>query len=1014
MDFFSQYHYYLSLFCGCAFLFFSLSCFLLWRAKFGKLSYFWIMLFGFSFAVIKFMQMSASGGDPYDIGKYSLAVSVMLYVCMLFFFMSAQDTYLKFKPGNKIIEYLMVPCSLLCMIAGFCFGLKLFNASVFIFLWLPASFIMTGAVYNINKHDKYARQSVFYIFVGFTVYCIVYAVSQFGIMLRLSIAFQSVCNAALSVIVFFIASLVFKYFKVSHEKNVRIYDYMPVYWRHIPIGSMLFAILVGGLFFTMYLENYSRNSIKKDAGAAVMSVAETITAQLNKSDQISDVIANSPFVKDNMPNPGEKTKNAVNAILEDYRKAFNAAAVLTADKEGEIIFHSEISQEKNPLKINVKYRPYFTQALNGRHGSSFSRSFSGTGQSYFSAHPVLNKEKEAVGAVIVQENIGAIVSKLRRYKNIFVIDANGTVLLSDRDDIYFGYMWPLYAGDKDNKKNLNNILPEEPSDGEIVVLNGGQYYVAKKAVGKKGWSVIYFNSLNPVKQFKALGVAAVCGALIIALLLFWSINQSNRILALALQHKAILNSAKSIAIVATDVKGGIILYGQGSEDIMGYTREEFIKKGIGNIMFNKDGRPMSFEEAVSYSSSPGIEIMCRRKDGTVITLLISVLPQYSVGSKLIGYIFSGADITVTKETETELAQQIKFLQMLIDGMPIAVYYKDGEMHIIGCNKAFEAIMEHSKDFMIGKKNDNIYFDKEAGEESKRTDEIVASEMSSVTYERIVKFRKSSPRNLIYYKSPYKKIDGKFAGIIGVILDATQERKMQTEREVIRSNMIQQNKLAALGELAGSIAHELNNPLSIILGFAQVLVKDKTFGQEVRNAIENIYEAAKRSRSIITNMLEFARSDTSRHRTVQVNDIIESSMLIIEKDFNKASIEIRRNLAKDAKPITANPMQIQQVFLNILLNAKDAIPEGGKVTVETENRDKYLIVNISDTGSGIAKEVLSKIFDPFFTTKVVGKGTGLGLSICYGIINAHKGDISVKSVPGKGTAFTIKFPVDINK
>ena len=140
------------------------------------------------------------------------------------------------------------------------------------------------------------------------------------------------------------------------------------------------------------------------------------------------------------------------------------------------------------------------------------------------------------------------------------------------------------------------------------------------------------------------------------------------------------------------------------------------------------------------------------------------------------------------------------------------------------------------------------------------------------------------------------------------------------------------------------------------------------------------------------MLEFARSDTSRHRTVQVNDIIESSMLIIEKDFNKASIEIHRNLAKDAKPITANPMQIQQVFLNILLNAKDAMPEGGKVTVETENRDKYLIVNISDTGSGIAKEVLSKIFDPFFTTKVVGKGTGLGLSICYGIINAHKRDI----------------------
>ncbi|MCL1971919.1 MAG: ATP-binding protein [Endomicrobia bacterium] len=975
------------------------------------MSYGWIILFAVTFAVIKFSKMFTPGG-VYTVEKYSLYTSFMLFSAMSFFFMASKETYLRFKPEKKFLNYIIISCAFAGIITGLVFGIKWFNISVFVFMWMPASVIMAVSIYYMTKTEKYDRLNIFFILAFFIAYCIVYLASEAGMLFGLSVKFQAICDAMLSVIVFSIGAVVFKYYKVSHEKHVRIYDYLPVYWRHIPIGSILFMVLVGGLFFAMYLENYSINNIEKNSRNTVSNIAGTITSKLAKADQISLALSQTPFLVEGMLHPEESNRNTINKMLETYRRIFDVSVIFTMNNAGNIVFYSDLLSGHGILKTNLKHRPYFTSAKNLKRGSVLYKSLTGEQQSYFSSHPILPDGNAMSGVVIVQYDVDDISEKLKQFKNIFIVDKYGIVLLADNDESYFGYLWPLYSAETSDKNETDDgkFLSKEVFDGDVVIVNGEPFFVARQFINETDWSVIYFSSLSPVSQFKILNIAGVSSALIIILLLFWSINQSNRILALALQHKAILNSAKSIMIVSTDVHGRIIVYGEGAEDILGYTKDEFINKGIENIIF-KEGAPITFEDAVAYSSIPSVEIMCRRKDGTFITILISVLPQFSVKNKLIGYIFSGVDITATKEFETELGQQIKFLQMLIDSMPIAVYYKDSEMRLIGCNRAYEDIMEHSKNFMIGRLAKEIYFDGEAEKESERTDKIATENLSSITYEKVVRFRKSGPRNLIYYKSAYRKIDGNFGGIIGVIIDATYERKMQKERDALQANLIQQNKLASLGELAGSIAHELNNPLSIILGFAQVLIKDTSLGEETRKGIENIYEAAKRSKSVVTNMLEFSRTDTAKNQFVRINDIIESTMLIIDKDFRKTGIEIEKNLTKDNRSVLANPMQIQQVLLNVLLNAKDSMPSGGKVTVRTEIKDKYFVIDIADTGSGIPKEIMSKIFDPFFTTKAAGKGTGLGLSICYGIVNAHKGDISVKSTINKGTVFSIKLPLN---
>ncbi len=1005
MDFFVQNFYYINFFSGWAYLLLAVACLISWRLKQGKFSYIWMMLFGLAMSAHKFVSVFYPGNFAFS-GAFSLFHSLMLFCAAFFLFISAQITFNKLYK-RKTLKYLIIPLSFLGLL-GLLFGLRAFSVAMLVFMWIPAGILISCSVFKISKTALYEKRNIFYIFIFYVAYAVIYILCD---MLKVfgsgSIYLHFMCQMLMCVIVFMAASLIFRYFKVSHEKNVRIYDYIPLYWRHVPIGAILFAVLFVGMFFSMYLENNSKSAIAKNSDAVVTSIAENVISRLSKADQLGYSLSISPYIQEILTYPERINKTPINTMLESYARSFNVSLIFILNNKGDMVLHSNLGGGVSSYEVNFKNRPYFAEAKRAGKSKVFTKGFFGAKEGYYASNIILNTHASPAGVLVVKDDLEDVSKKMRKYDNIYVVDKNGIVLLSDKDSGFFSSLWPFYDTSEGSKKDM---LSKEVFDKDIIIFNDESYYVARQFINEEGWSVVYFNSLKPVRQFKILSMFVISGILVIVLLVFWTITQSTRIFALALQHKAILSSAKAIIIISVDTQGEIIVYGQGAEDIIGYNKNQISRKRFDEVFFNKNGIPITFEEAIDWHSNTDNEWLCRKSDGSYINILMSVVPQYSVGKKLIGYILSGVDITATKKVETELEQQLKFLQTLIDSMPIAVYYKNKDMHLIGCNKAFEDIMEKTKDEMIGKTSKIIYFDKDAAEYSTKTDIRVAREMSSTSYERIVKFKSGIKRNLVFYKSSYRKLDGKFGGIIGVMIDATKERRMQAERDALQSNLIQQNKLASLGELAGSIAHELNNPLSIITGFAQVLMKDKSLGEDARSAAKNIFEASNRSKSIITNMLEFARADSSKIQVFNVNDVIESTLLIVEKDFHKANIEIKKDLTAEKKSISANAMQLQQVLLNIILNAKDAMPAGGKMNIKTFTEDSKFVITIADTGVGIPGENFEKLFDPFYTTKDVGKGTGLGLSICYGIVNAYKGEISVKSKVGKGTTFSIKFPL----
>ena len=276
--------------------------------------------------------------------------------------------------------------------------------------------------------------------------------------------------------------------------------------------------------------------------------------------------------------------------------------------------------------------------------------------------------------------------------------------------------------------------------------------------------------------------------------------------------------------------------------------------------------------------------------------------------------------------------------------------------------------------------------------------------------------------------PMLKEGGNIREWVGICIDITERKKAEEkltqaydELRRTQEQLIQSSKMAAMGQLAAGISHELNQPLTGIKGFAQAAFEDLDDKNPAREDLSKIIEQTDRMDKIIKNMRFFAKKSEFTMEELDINKPIEDAIALLSEQLKVHNIELQRRLAKDLPKIQGDSNQLQQVFLNLLSNSRDAMeilkrPEGGKITIKTSlAKDKnYIEIIVEDTGCGISKENQHNIFNPFFTTKSPSGGMGLGLSITYRIIEAHKGAISFESAEGKGTMFKILLPITDNR
>jgi PAS domain S-box-containing protein len=232
----------------------------------------------------------------------------------------------------------------------------------------------------------------------------------------------------------------------------------------------------------------------------------------------------------------------------------------------------------------------------------------------------------------------------------------------------------------------------------------------------------------------------------------------------------------------------------------------------------------------------------------------------------------------------------------------------------------------------------------------------------------------------------------------------------TQRERMEEQMVQSEKLTSLGLLAAGVAHEVNTPLAVISNYIQMLARQLPGDDPRHTLIDKIVKQTFRASEIVNNLLNFSRTGGAEYAEVDINRVVEETLSLVAHPLKTAQVRVVKHLGEQLPPVWGSSNRLQQVFLNLFLNARDAMPSGGMLEVRTAAHNGTVEVEVSDTGAGIPREHIHRIFDPFFTTKGSGRGTGLGLSVSYGIIKEHAGKIDVRSAPGKGTSFHMEFPV----
>ncbi|MBU4129008.1 PAS domain-containing protein [bacterium] len=375
------------------------------------------------------------------------------------------------------------------------------------------------------------------------------------------------------------------------------------------------------------------------------------------------------------------------------------------------------------------------------------------------------------------------------------------------------------------------------------------------------------------------------------------------------------------------------------------------------------------------------------------------------------------------ETGLRYRSQLFYLkeynENIVESITEGIVTTDRWGKLTGVNKELEAHIDLSKSEILKKYFWEIFPPTEDFDWRANLSHLV--ETGSPTHNSNIRYRPPLVKEevIINIRShPLKNRENNIIGTVSLVEYVTKKAKLEEglrkayrELRATQEQLVQSGKMAAAGRLAGGVAHELNNPLGGILGFAQAALLDTKEDDQIYKDLKAIEEAALHCKEIVSGLLNFSRQTKGEFREVDVNKAIEATLALVNHQTKLQNIEIVKDLSSRLSKVTGNFNQLQQVFLNMVTNARDAMPEGGKLFITTRNiaRGKKVEATFLDTGSGIPEEHMDKLFEPFFTTKEPGQGVGLGLSVSYGIIKDHGGEIEMRNRKGAGVEFRIILP-----
>ena len=450
-----------------------------------------------------------------------------------------------------------------------------------------------------------------------------------------------------------------------------------------------------------------------------------------------------------------------------------------------------------------------------------------------------------------------------------------------------------------------------------------------------------------------------------------------------------------------------LLRARSIEEVVGKTVFDFFAPALAREYHEDDQKVLGTGEPMLNRLEP-----CQVGDGSQRWLLTSKVPLRDKLGVTIGIVGIGREITEFKQAQEALAQEHSLLRTLIDHLPDYISIKDRQSRFIIANRAQIGLTGVRT--IVGK-NDFDYFPHELAQQYFADDQKVIA-----TGEPLLNHMERAPgdRWVLTSKVPLRDHEGQITGLVCLGRDITEQLNLEAQ-------LRQAQKMESIGQLAAGIAHDFNNILNIILGYSTLLLDDEKMGDREKNFLQQISHAAERAANLTRQLLAFSRKQVLQSQPLDLAEVVNNMKSMLTRVLGE-HITLEVEAGTPLPRVHADVGMMEQIILNLAVNARDAMPRGGQLSIGAEARHfdadyvkwhpessvgDFVCLKVGDTGTGIPKEILPRIFDPFFTTKDVGKGTGLGLSTVYGIVKQHQGWIEVQTTIEAGTTFFIFLPVE---
>jgi PAS domain S-box-containing protein len=482
----------------------------------------------------------------------------------------------------------------------------------------------------------------------------------------------------------------------------------------------------------------------------------------------------------------------------------------------------------------------------------------------------------------------------------------------------------------------------------------------------------------------------------------------------------------SVGIASIDMAGNLTFVNRAACNLSGYAESKMLGKPFADFVYPDDVQPvieLFLGAAADQRDSVDMEFRVIDRKGRIIHLHASVT-RVKQENETVGFNTIMTDITERKRIEEELRTSHAYLDRIINSIVEVLMVVDTDYNIIDINRSFLQYYGGKRKDIIGRKcYEVLHLLSEPCSTAQRRCPLRTVLKTGRPFHAEHTYEMVEGREFIFEISMFPLVDsaGNIEAVVEMQHDITESKRAEEEKGQLEQKAQVASRLASVGEMAAGIAHEINNPLTSVIGYSQLLSERDDIAEDVRMDLKAIDEGAQRVAGVIKRLLTFARQTRPERTLANVNELITNTLDLRAYHLRTNNIKVTTELADDLPITTADPAQLQQVFLNIIVNAETAMKLArgkGKLLIKTEEWQYAEEVNgtirisFKDNGPGIASENLERIFDPFFTTREVGQGTGLGLSICHGIIAEHKGRIWVESEVGKGSTFIVELPIVI--